>query len=305
MFLALPIGMDIATFEDCLIMPTGECVNQIFSPDRLSRAIPPNPDRAQYLAADFLQMHFNSPATPGPVGHGLTQENIDNDTLYYTFDMVPEVVGIMMDTVNRSGVDGGSIGTSQATWLEQQLQANSSRYFDEHGQIVTTDSPDKLLVLFSHHNLLTLNNATTLVDDPDPIKLLADDIKQIVLRYPNVILWVNGHSHVNRVWAHRNFKSNTDTQTEFWEVNTASHIDFPQLSRSLEIVDNQDGTLSIYGVLLDHFAPARSHRRAFRLLDMASISRELAANDPDFFLDFQLGAPADRNVELLINKPFK
>jgi hypothetical protein len=181
---------------------------------------------------------------------------------------------------------------------------HSSQYFNDSGQIVSTDAPDKLLVIFSHHNLLTLNNDTSLVGDPDPVKLLAADIEAIILRYPNVILWVNGHSHVNRVWAHRNFKSNTALQTQFWEVNTASHIDFPQLSRSLEIVDNRDGTLSIFGILLDHLGPAKARRRNFTVLDMAAISRELAANDPDFFLEFQLGAPADRNVELLINKPF-
>lgn len=304
MFLELPPGMDIGTFEDCLILPDPVCVSQIFTPTRLSRPVPSNPDRAQYLAADFLQMHFDSPATPGPIGHGFTQENIQNDTLYYTFDMAPEIVGIMLDTVDRSGVDGGSIGSIQAEWLEEQLQAHSSRYFDEHGQIITADNVDKLLVLFSHHNLLTMNNATSLAGDPDPMKLLADDIEKIVLRYPNVILWINGHSHVNRIWAHRSFKSNTELQTQFWEVNTASHIDFPQLSRSVEIVDNRDGTLSIFGVLLDHMAPPRPHRRNFSLLDVASISREVAANDPDFFLDFQLGAPADRNVELLIKKPF-
>ena len=305
MFLELPPGMDIGAFEVCLILPSLDCVSQVFTPARLSRSVPSSPNRAQYLPADFLQMHFDSPATPGPVGHGFTQENIKNNTLYYSFDMAPEVAGIMLDTVNRSGKDGGSIGSIQAQWLEEQLQAHSNRYFDEHGQIVTTNNADKLLVLFSHHNLLTINNATSLEGDPDPTKLLADDIKKIVLRYPNVILWINGHSHVNRIWAHRNFKSNTELQTEFWEVNTASHIDFPQLSRSMEIVDNRDGTLSIFGILLDHIAKPRPHRRKLSLLNLASISRELAANDPEWFLDFQLGAPADRNVELLIKKPFE
>ena len=31
----------------------------------------------------------------------------------------------------------------------------------------------------------------------------------------------------------------------FWEVNTASHIDWPQQSRLAEIADNRDGTLSV------------------------------------------------------------
>ena len=303
MFLDLPPGMDIGTFEDCLFSPDVSCVSQLFDPARPHRFIPANPDRAQYLTEEFLQLHFDSPASPGPVGHGLTQENLDDQTLYYTFDMAPEVLGIMMDTVNQSGRDSGSIGTIQAAWLEEQLEANSSRYFDTSGEIVTTSNEDKLIVLFSHHNLLTLTNASSTPGDPDPDKLLASDIEKLLLRFPNVILWLNGHSHVNRVWPHRNFKSNTPLQTQFWEVNTASHVDFPQLARTIEIVDNDDGTLSIFGVMLDHLAPPRPQQGAYSLLDLASISREVAANDPDFFLDFQRGAPADRNVELLIDRP--
>ena len=69
LFLDLPPGMNIGTFEDCLILPDPSCVSQVFSPARLSRPVPANPDRAQYQAADFLQMHFDSPATPqSPAG---------------------------------------------------------------------------------------------------------------------------------------------------------------------------------------------------------------------------------------------
>lgn len=46
----------------------------------------------------------------------------------------------------------------------------------------------------------------------------------------------------------------------FWEISTASHIDFPQHARILELVDNGDGTLSIFGTLVDHPAPARRCR---------------------------------------------
>ena len=42
----------------------------------------------------------------------------------------------------------------------------------------------------------------------------------------------------------------------FWEINTASHIDWPQQSRLIEVMDNRDGTLSIFGTILDSAAPA-------------------------------------------------
>ena len=303
MFLDVPDGMDIEAFEGCLGSPTEACVTQIYT-GTLKRPVPANPQRAQYLTEGFLQVHLDSPASPGPIGHGFSEDNLVNNTLYYTFTMSPEIVGIMLDTVNQSGKDSGSIGTIQADWLESQLQAYSSQYLDTSHQITTTVNADRMIVLFSHHNLLTLDNDTSLPGDPDPDKVLADEIEQLLLRYPNVILWINGHSHVNRVWPHRSFRSTAPLKSGFWEINTASHIDFPQQARTIEIVDNQDGTLSIFGVLIDHFAPPETDPARLDLLGLASISRELSVNDPDFWIDFQIGAPGDRNVELLIDRPF-
>jgi metallophosphoesterase (TIGR03767 family) len=303
MLLDLPTGMTIGQFEGCLGAPTEDCVSDVFQ-NTPKRSVPANPDRAQYLPSEFLDIVFDSPAKPGPIGHGFTEQNRGDGTLYYTFDMGPEVVGIMLDTVDPSGKAGGSIGSKQAKWLEAQLQSHSSRYIDEQGKLATTDNPDRLIVLFSHHNLMTMDNDTSVDGDPDPVKVLAAELEAMILRYPNVILWVNGHSHVNRVWSHRGFDQNAPLASAFWEVNTASHIDFPQQSRSIEIVDNRDGTLSIFGILLDHLAPPQTDPAKLDVLGLASISRELSRNDPDFDADFQIGAPADRNVELLIARPF-
>jgi metallophosphoesterase (TIGR03767 family) len=301
--LALPPGMTIDQYEGCLGDPNEACVSDIFQ-NTPKRTVPANPERAQYLPSEFLDIIFESPAEPGPVGHGFTEENRKNTTLYYTFDMGPGIVGIMLDTVDRSGKDGGSIGSVQAKWLEKQLQKNSSRYIDEKGKLATTDNADRLIVLFSHHNLMTMDNDTSISGDPDPDKMLGPAIETMLLRYPNVILWVNGHSHINRVWSHRGFNQNAPLASAFWELNTASHIDFPQQARSIEIVDNQDGTLSIFGILLDHLAPPETDPAKLDVLGLASISRELSRNDPDFDAAFQIGAPADRNVELLIDRPF-
>ena len=42
---------------------------------------------------------------------------------------------------------------------------------------------------------------------------------------------------------HRAFKKG---RTGFWQINTASHADFPQQSREIEVMDNRDGTLSLF-----------------------------------------------------------
>ena len=97
-----------------------------------------------------------------------------------------------------------------------------------------------------------------------------------------------------------------DRRGGFWEINTASHIEYPQQSRSIEIVDNQDGTLSIFSIVIDHAGVITPDRTPpYDVLELAGISREIAAND---FLLAQppanIGQPQDRNVELLIAKPF-
>jgi hypothetical protein len=120
-----------------------------------------------------------------------------------------------------------------------------------------------------------------------------------LLKYKNVIAWVNGHTHANKIWAH----SRGDGTGGLWEINTASHVDFPQQSRLIEIVDNQDGTLSIFGTMVDHAAPPAYNGSSTNPVQLAAVSRELAANDPQKRNSAQSGTPLDRNVELIVKNP--
>ncbi len=131
-------------------------------------------------------------------------------------------------------------------------------------------------------------------------------MRDLLLRFPNVVLWVNGHTHRNTVIPHR-----APTGGGFWEVNTAAHIDWPQQSRVLELVDNQDGTLSIFGTILDMAAPASHRGRLDSPTALASLARELAGSDwqsrarPVPGEDGRRGAVQDRNVELVLSAPFR
>ena len=64
-----------------------------------------------------------------------------------------------------------------------------------------------------------------------------------------VVGWLNGHTHLNQILAHRRAGGG------FWEITTASCIDFPQQQQVVELVDNRDGTLSIFTTVLDHASP--------------------------------------------------
>ena len=69
-------------------------------------------------------------------------------------------------------------------------------------------------------------------------------------------------------------------------------------------MDNKDGTLSVFATLVDHAAPPETGPGTSDVLRLASINRELCANDPQVDLATELGTLDDRNVELLIPAPF-
>jgi hypothetical protein len=98
-----------------------------------------------------------------------------------------------------------------------------------------------------------------------------------------VIAWVNGHSHENVI----------EARSTFWDIGTAAHIDWPPQSRLVELLDNGDGTLSIFTTMVDHEDD-----------QITTFARELMANDPHAGFGAGDGAAQDRNAELVIDHPF-
>jgi len=193
---------------------------------------------------------------------------------------------------------------------------------------------DQLIVVYSHHKLEDLSVALndeaagkcTAAYDPgcdlDPRKSTPmhlgtkgkETIRDLLLRYPNVVAFVTGHSHKNEV---KSF-ARSGGASGFWQINTASHLDFPQQGRQIEVMDNRDGTLSIFNTVLNSAAPVDtpapgSTANVFTDDQLASISRVLAANDPQGLGprgpaeenrdNAGLGERKDRNVELPVRDP--
>src|SRR5690606_38453056 len=142
--------------------------------------------------------------------------------------------------------DSGGIGPRQWSWLEEEL----SLHHRSHG------GRDRLVVVASHHNSWTMRNRNDDAADPGP-RRLGPDVVELLGRFPNVVLWVNGHSHEHRVIRHRGVEPGTG----FWEVDTASLIDFSQQARTFELLDNRDGTISVLSTVLDHASPPDAARR--------------------------------------------
>ncbi|MBT2505253.1 TIGR03767 family metallophosphoesterase [Streptomyces sp. ISL-98] len=232
---------------------------------RRMRPITPDPSRAPFTPREYVQAHLN-PAyagAPGAPGHGYTQENADSKTLYYSFRIADGVLGISLDTTDQGGHFAGSIGTTQLAWLKRTLLAHE----DDH------------VIVFSHHNSWTF-------DDGGGDKLVA-----LFKQNRNVIAWINGHSHRNEILPHGTF----------WEISTASHIEFPQLARIIELVDNHDGTLSLFTTLIESAAPHRTDFTDLSQTGLAALYRELSFNAPG--ARQTLAGPANaRNTELVLKK---
>jgi metallophosphoesterase (TIGR03767 family) len=239
---------------------------------------------------------------------------------YYSWSPDPGMRFIALDTVAEAGTivtptghftADGNIDDPQFKWLRGQLEAATAA--------------DELVVIFSHHapESLTADAADELAPpcllndahghdinpgcdlDPrssQPIHLEADAVS-LLHEFPNAIAWVSGHSHDNIV---NPFPGSGGSG--FWSIRVAAEADWPQQGRLLEVFDNHDGTLSIFGTIVDHAgqskAPAAgTSATGMDLNDLASAGRTMSFND------LQSGAPegegeaSDRNVELLVDDP--
>ncbi len=292
--LAQPIDVQIG-FVVALLQQDPNAINLELSQGG-RRFVTPDADRRIVDRLTTVSEHFSTSGRP--VGHGFTADNVSNSTAYYTFD-VGRVRGIVLDTVVSAGGPDGSLDPDQFSWLEGQLRAASTHWLSEGGRVESRRGrDDKYVVIFSHHTVGTMTNVPA-----GSGRIGGAEVAALLLRYPNVILWVNGHTHRNEVASYAR-ASGAPVAGGFWELNTAAHIDWPEQSRIVEIVDNLDGTLSIFATIVDHAGPVGAAGALPSTTALAALSRELAANDWQDRTDVRRGSVEDRNVELLVPAPF-
>ncbi len=272
-------------------------------PKTIVRGVGSDGNRRFLSLTDWMTEHFSTADKPGPPGHGFSADALAAGTAYYVLVEGPVAV-VVLDTVNPAGFAGGSIDETQFMWLEQQLIAQSSTYYDARGQQVGTANPDRLIIIASHHPGDSLNNPF-----PGPNaqerRYQGPELESLLHRFPNVVLHVSGHTLQHRINP-RPFT--TDPARAYWEVTTGSPLDWPAQARLLEIVDNLDGTISIFSTIYDSIAPLNPGDAADPTPDdgvnqvlLAGVARQLAARDPQRSPDAAGLAASDRNAELLLN----
>jgi metallophosphoesterase (TIGR03767 family) len=294
--LAPPPGATPQQFARALMAGDPEAIAAIsLAP---ARPVGADPDRRFITGREYIEFHLSSGGSP--TGHGFTEDNLEDETLYYTFDIGEQILGIGLDT-NSPQLAEGSIGEEQLRWLEQRLIEAHSRYFEGETE-VRTENADRLVIIFSHHRASSMQP----VQGPDHAGRVeqrygGEEVEELLHRFPNVIAWVNGHSHVNRVYPRPDPLERTGG---YWDITTAAQIDAPQQARILEVVDNHDETISVFATVVDQAGPPGTAVGEYDLLGLAAISREVAFNDYQSDWEERLGEPGDINVELLLEAPF-
>lgn len=263
-----------------------------------SRSITPDARRRPFTRAEYAAAHRDTGGTPH--GHGFGLGHDDHGPAAYVHDL-DAVRVVTLDTTNPGGYQHGSIGPRQLAWLEERLREVHTRHLDVDGAWVDGAGDDRLVLLCSHHGVDTLTNPVDVPGpgeaDPDLPRLLADALLAVLHRFPNVVGWLSGHVHRHGVRAH------PGPTGGFWEITTAAVMEWPCQARTVELLDDGEGELSLRCTVLDHDA-ALQPGPVDGVLDLASWHRELAANDPTSVSGAAAtGTVADRNVDLLVADP--
>ena len=195
---------------------------------------------------EWIGEFFNT--TTAPVGHGFDQEAISSGFACYSFEPksdIPIKVIVLDDTQrdddpsDENGNGRGSLDTERYDWLVKEL---------DNGQ-----AEGKLMIIAAHIPIGIDLGSTGLSASMTWSKYSAvsdTDLLAKLHTYPNLILWVAGHRHLNIITA---LKSPDASRPElgFWEVETSSLREFPQQFRTFQIVRNSDNTISIFTTDVD------------------------------------------------------
>ncbi|MDP8256130.1 MAG: hypothetical protein P9M14_10290, partial [Candidatus Alcyoniella australis] len=242
--------------------------------------IAPDVNRA-FMAHDGLLPVINE------LGHGFADNNNDGlvnelDGGWYSMDWDQIVPGsqaplrlLVLDTADVPSMAVGGIGDAQLGWIDQQLKLAMA---------------DRVLVIVASHHYE--GGTSTGIEE----------LQQLLNNCPNVIAHLDGHGHKNVIIAHPS--EDNDPLRGYWEIETPSTCSFPQQARILEVVDNRDGTGSLFVTLFDHWTTEGDDADV-----LARLGRELAFDDEltgghsgaNSFMG--MGEVNDRNCELLFQIP--
>lgn len=225
-------------------------------------------------ARDFLQ--------PTSWTSQFSDQYQDSVAKYWRRDFA-EITMIALDTVNPFGGWQGSLDLTQFRWLQSQLESLGERP----------------VVITSHHPLEDLiNDYTPNIEH----RVIRKEVEELLFTHSNIVAWICGHTHRHRISFH-----GPDQLHGFWQIETASLIDWPQQGRVIEIFIDGSENIAIATSLFHHQAAGMIDYATADLSDveqLATISRTLSLNDwqrrsGPFDIELNEGQANDQNIILI------
>jgi metallophosphoesterase (TIGR03768 family) len=213
------------------IMGVGAATNFAAPPKVLAA----DPNRRPLSRSQWMSEFMTTSSMPN--GHGFTLASVTNDFASYSFEPktnLPIKVIVLDDTQTDENYDlhgQGFLNQQRFDWLVSEL---------DQGQ-----AEDKLMIISAHIPIEAIGYGFATPPAFTSANLLAK-----LHTYPNLILWVSGHVHRNKITPHQS-PYPTRPEYGFWEVETASLRDFPQQFRTFDIRRNTDQTISILATDVD------------------------------------------------------
>jgi len=196
-----------------------------------TRTLAPDAGRRIISPQEFVDAH----AQAGALGYAQLPPG-QRDTFVDT----EHVRIILLDTNHPWGDYQGSVGKQQLGWLDDCLQ-----------EVARTAG--RWAMVASHHGCASLVNQR----GHDPERVHAQALTDVMHRHACVLAWLVGHRHIHRIDAHPpSPQARAGGGRGFWEIATASIIDWPSQARAIELLRHEDGSLELVCTPLDHRSPA-------------------------------------------------
>jgi 3',5'-cyclic AMP phosphodiesterase CpdA len=156
------------------------------------------PGRSRRVPADPARRLVTPAEAARRLGRGLRDGRLD-----LSFDIGPQVRGIVLDTVNRGGGSRGQLTAPQLEWLRAELRRAGRRY----------------VVVFTHNPLEATDGGEAAFEALDAA--------------PRVVAVVAGNRHRNTITAR--------PSGPYWLIGTSSLADFPMQARMFRLVRTTRG----------------------------------------------------------------
>ena len=208
---------------------------------------------------NYVNEFFNT--TSFPQGHGFNRANTGSLAACYTFLPLTNmpIKMIVLDDTCKSNVTnqiptfygGGWIDAARYTWLTNELQMGQD---SNQLMIVACHIP-----IWPQADLFDATNISAFYYNPtnETFSSVETNLLATLHNYPNLLLVMAGHRHVNVVTPQPSPDTN-HPEYGFWEVETPSLRDFPRQFRTWEILRNSDNSISILTTSVDPVVESNS-----------------------------------------------